>query len=319
MQHVATRHCIDQWLLQKAGWVHYQGLTTLYKLHTHWNHARHQWCVIKNRVKFLSADPELLDLFRVNINAACCNEALYWPMIVTEGWLGPLPRSDNPLQATYTLEPCQTSMMCHQKCSQIFVRSGTSWPVQSEYQCSMLQRGTVLTNDCYRRLVGSITKVWQPFTSYIHTGTMPDINDVSSKIGSNFCQIWNFLTCSEWISMQHVATRHCIDQWLLQKAGWVHYQGLTTLYKLHTHWNHARHQWCVIKNVVKFLSDPELLDLFRVNISAACCNEALYWPMIVTEGWLGPLPRSDNPLQATYTLEQSNFCQHIRDGFLITE
>ena len=29
--------------------------------------------------------------------------------------MGPLPRSDNPLQATYTLGTCQTSMMCGQK------------------------------------------------------------------------------------------------------------------------------------------------------------------------------------------------------------
>ena len=36
-------------------------------------------------------------------------------MIVAEGWLGPLPRSDNPLQASYNVGRCQTSMMCHQK------------------------------------------------------------------------------------------------------------------------------------------------------------------------------------------------------------
>ena len=36
-------------------------------------------------------------------------------MIVAVGLLGPLPRSDNPLQATYTLGTCQTSMMCHHK------------------------------------------------------------------------------------------------------------------------------------------------------------------------------------------------------------
>ena len=91
-------------------------------------------------------------------------------MIVTVGLLGPLPRSDTPLQATYTLGRCQTSMMCGQKCSQIFV------------------------------------------------------------------------------------------------------------------------------------SESEILALTRVNTSAASCNEALHSPMIVAVGLLGPLPRSDNPLQATYTL-----------------
>ena len=43
-------------------------------------------------------------------------------MIVAAGFLGPLPRSDNPLQATYTLGRCQTSMMCGQKCSEIYLK-----------------------------------------------------------------------------------------------------------------------------------------------------------------------------------------------------
>src|SRR5210317_1642524 len=106
----------------------------------------------------------------VNTSAASCNETLYLPMIVAVGLLGPLPRSDIPLQATYTLGRCQTSMMCCQKCSQIF------------------------------------------------------------------------------------------------------------------------------------LSESEIHALTRVNTSAASCNGALYSPMIVAVGLLGPLPRSDNPLQATYTL-----------------
>ena len=123
-----------------------------------------------------------LALTRVNTSAPWWHKALYSPMIVAVGLLGPLPRSDNPLQATYTLGRCQTSMMCGQKCSQIFVRIWKSRYVKSEYQCSILQWGTLLTNDCCSRLVGSITKVWHPFTSYKHTGKMPDINDVWSKI-----------------------------------------------------------------------------------------------------------------------------------------
>ena len=70
--------------------------------------------------RFLS-DPEFLALTRLNISAAPCNEALYSPMIAVVGLLGPLPRSDNSLQATYTPGTCQTSMRCHQKCSKNFV------------------------------------------------------------------------------------------------------------------------------------------------------------------------------------------------------
>ena len=57
-------------------------------------------------------------LNQVDISAPQFCEALYSPMIVTVGLLGPLPRSDNTLQATYTLGRFQTSMMCgQQKCS----------------------------------------------------------------------------------------------------------------------------------------------------------------------------------------------------------
>ena len=64
---------------------------------------------------------------RVNTSAASRNEALYSPMIVAVGLLGPLPGSVNPLQATCTLGRCQTSMMCRQKCSQTVAQL---WQVQ---------------------------------------------------------------------------------------------------------------------------------------------------------------------------------------------
>ena len=204
-------------------------------------------------------------------------------MIVAVGLLGPLPRSDNPSQATYTLGTCQTSMMCCQRCGQIFVRSWISCPYKTQYQCSILQWGTVFTNDCcsrlvgtitkvrqvyssnictknmsdindvlpkscgqifvrswiscpYKtqyqctilqwgtvfpndccsRLVGSITKVWQPFTSNMHPQNMSDINDVLPRMWPDFCRILNFLSLQDWISVQHLAMRHCIPQWLLQ-------------------------------------------------------------------------------------------------------
>ena len=52
------------------------------------------------------------------------------------------------------------------------------------------------------------------------------------------------------------------------------------------------------KSSARFLSDPEILTLNQVDIRAPQFCEALYSPMIVTVGFLGPLPRSDNTLQA---------------------
>ena len=167
---------------------------------------------------FLS-NPEFLALTRLNIGAACCNEALHSPMIVAVGWLGPLPRSDNPWQAAYTHGTCQTSMMCCQRCGQIFVtRSWNSHPYKTQYQCTILQWGTVFPNDCCSssRLVGSIAKVWQPFTSNIHTRNLSYNNDVLPKMWPDFWQILKFLPLQDSISVHHLAMRHCIPQWLLQ-------------------------------------------------------------------------------------------------------
>ena len=62
------------------------------------------------------SEHESLALTRLNISApSSCNEALYSPMIVAVGLLGPLTRSDNPSQAAWPLGTCQTSMMCCQK------------------------------------------------------------------------------------------------------------------------------------------------------------------------------------------------------------
>ena len=59
-------------------------------------------------------------------------------MVVVLGLLGPLQGSDNPLQATYTLGTCQTSVMC---CHNIIVRfladSENLCPAdQSKYDCT---------------------------------------------------------------------------------------------------------------------------------------------------------------------------------------
>ena len=68
--------------------------------------------MVKNVARLFVQESEILALTRVNTSAASCNEALNSPMIVPVGWLGPLPRSGNPLQATYILGRCQTSIMC---------------------------------------------------------------------------------------------------------------------------------------------------------------------------------------------------------------
>ena len=91
----------------------------------------------------------------------------------------------------------------------IFVKSWISHPYKTQYHCSMLQWGTVFTNGCCSGLVGSITKVWQPFTATMHTRKMSDINDVLSKLWLDFCQILDFSPLQDSISVQHVAMRHC--------------------------------------------------------------------------------------------------------------
>ena len=73
-----------------------------------------------------------------------------------------------------------------------------------------VMRHCIHTNDCCSRLVGSITKVWQPFTTNMHTRKMSDINDVLSKLWLDFCQILNFSPLQDSMTVQHVAMRHCI-------------------------------------------------------------------------------------------------------------
>ena len=48
---------------------------------------------------------------------------------------------------------------------------------------------------------------------------------------------------------------------------------------------------------------PEIrITMNQVDISAPSQYEALYTPMIVAVGLLGPLPRSGNPLQVAQSL-----------------
>ena len=191
--------------------------------------------------RFLS-DPGFLALTRLNTSAPCCNEALHSPMIVAVGLLGPLPRSDSTLQATYTLGTCQTSMMCCQRCGQIL----------SDPEILTLTRLNISAPSCNEALyppmivgvglLGPIPRSDNPSQdTYTLSRNMADINDVLPKMWPDFCQILKFLPLQDSISVHHLAMRHC-------------------------------------------------------------SNEALYSPMIVAVGLLGPLSRSYNPSQATYIL-----------------
>ena len=84
---------------------------------------------------------------------------------------------------------------------------------------------------------GTITKVWQPFTTNMHTRKVSGINDVLPKLGLDFCQrIIEFLTLTRLnISAAMLQWGTVFRQWLIQQARWDHYQGLTTLYNQHEH------------------------------------------------------------------------------------
>ena len=210
------RHCTHQWLLQEAGWKHDQGRTTLYKLHTHWEHVRHQWCVVKKLGQILvrswNSHPDqskyqcTMMVWGTVLTNDCCSRRVgamtkVWQPFTSCIHTGNMP-DINDVSPKVRPDFCQ-------------ILKFSPWP-ESQFQCTIIIRGTLSTNDCCNRLVGSITKVWQPFTNCIHTENMPDINGVSPKIGPDFCQILKFSPWPESIPVHHHHKRHCIDQWLLQ-------------------------------------------------------------------------------------------------------
>ena len=106
------------------------------------------------------------------------------------------------------------------------------------------------------RLVGSITKVWQPFTS-IHTHLEHARHQwCVSKMWPDFCQILKFLpwtrlnisapSCNEALYSPMIVADRLVGS--ITKV----WQPFTSI---HTHLEHARHQWCVTKNVARFLSE----------------------------------------------------------------
>ena len=101
-------------------------------------------------------------------------------MIVAVGLLGPLPRSDIPLQATHTLGRCQTSMVKNvARClseSEILAMSRVNTSAAS---CNEALYSPMIVAV---GLLDPLPRSDKPFTSYIHTGKMPDINDVLPKM-----------------------------------------------------------------------------------------------------------------------------------------
>ena len=71
--------------------------------------------------------------------------------------------------ATNTLGTCQTSMMWGQKVRPEFgqIVKFSSWLPRS--QGTVMVWGTVFPNDCCSKLVGLMTKVWQPFPKATYT------------------------------------------------------------------------------------------------------------------------------------------------------
>ena len=175
------RHCIHQWLLQWACWVHYQGLTTLHKLCSYCEHVRHQWCVAKKLGQIFvrswnsRPEPSRCQCTIMVRGTVFTNDCCSWPD-------KSLPRFETTLHKLCNYcEHVRHQWCVANKLGQILVRSWNSHPEPSRCQCTIIVWGTVFTNDCCSRLVVSITKVWQPFTSCVATVNMSDINDVLPK------------------------------------------------------------------------------------------------------------------------------------------
>ena len=180
--------------------------------------------------------------------------------------------------------------------------------------------GTVFTNGCCSRLVGASTKVWQPFTTNMHTRKMSDINDVLPKLWLDLCQILNFSSLHKtqyWCGMLQwgtVFTNDCCSRLV---------GPITKVWQPFTTNMHTRKMSDINDVLSKLRLDfCQILDFSPLQDSIyqwAWCNEALYSPMIVAVGWLGPIPRSDNPLQVAqwlWTCQTSMmWCQKVRLDF----
>ena len=144
-------------------------------------------------------------------------------------------------------------MCCHKKLGQILVRSWrNSSPEPSRCQCTMMIWGTVFSNDCCSRLDGSITKVWQPFTSNIHTGNLSDINDVSPNGGPDLCQILKKFSPTDPLYISEPSWHEVLYPPMIVAVGLLGpLPRSDNPSQAHTHWEDARHQWCVVKNVAR--------------------------------------------------------------------
>ena len=158
--------------------------------------------------------------------------------LIQQCQMGPLPRSDNPSQPTCTPGRCQGSMMCCHSCGNDFVEDHWFLTLtRLNISASMLQWGTVFTNDWCSRPDGTITKVSDnPSQLTCTLGRCQCTQWCVAKVGARFCRgslVSHPSRLNDQCSMLQWGTS--IHQWLMQQARWDHYQGLTTLHNQHAH------------------------------------------------------------------------------------
>ena len=158
--------------------------------------------------------------------------------------------------------------------------------------------GTVFTNGCSSSLVGSITKVWQPITSYTHTRNMPDINDVLANGRPDFCQILRLLALTR-VNISAPSRYEALYSPTSVAVGLLGplprtdndnpLQAACTLQTCQT-------LVMCCQRCGQILSDSSFLAVTRLDISAPSCNEALHSPMIVAvQGLVGSITKVWQP------------------------
>ena len=142
---------------------------------------------------------------------------LYSPMIVAVGLLGPLPRSDIPSQATYTLGTCQTSMMCHLMADQICLRFWNSRLSASGY-ISAPSWYEVLYSPMIVAvgLLGPLPRSDNPSQATYTLGSCQTSMMCCLMAGQICLRSWNSCLAQVDISVHHHGMRYCIHKWLMQ-------------------------------------------------------------------------------------------------------
>ena len=167
-----------------------------------------------------------------------------------------------------------------------FVKSWISHPYKTQYsEWHVAMRHCIHQWLSYNVIVGSITKVWQPFTTNMNTREVSGINDVLSKLWLDFCKS-GFLT----LTRLNISVACCNEAlYVTNDCGNRPVRSITKVWQPFTT-NMNTRKVSGINDVLPKLwldfciEDPVSHPYTRLNISAACCNEALYPPMIVTIG-----------------------------------